>query len=783
MLLRIHRTVTRVAVLLAGLGLLLALVGTSTPSSATPAATDSDVALAGVTSPSVPLRLVTGDMLRISEGPDGQPGVVFAGEEAGSQDAQSYLRYVDSAGDLHVVPEVALPYLGDRLDAELFAASALIRARVGTSPTDGVPVVVAYTDGPVAVPGLTVTETLPDLGQAVGVIDADGAARFGAALAALDGAAFFAGVDRLWLDDGSAPSADAPTTGQQSAVTIEVIPPDDGPDLAGWVAVLGLDSGTFEVYDVEPGAMTLELELADGRYSASFYGVRQPTGTEIRIYTVTAPQVEVTGPMEVELDVRTTIEATYEVDADPAEVSLDVTTVRFGDVGSSAVGWSALFFDNMRAFLAPTDPVSSGTFDQVVAWAGPDAERYYTLPVVMSGFIPDSLHFVLGPEDLAEITSHYARDVDGEYYIGRFAYTVAGGGSAITPNPAPGTRTDVVTVDGVTTSSLVALDPGVWITFDRPAIAPVGGTSIDEDWITRPIRPGVPDGLKNGPPSRSGDELAMTVLTFADPDWAFGWADPGIDQPTIDTVSWELHADGELVQSGKELFGEPFAVDPEATSYELSLDLVRDADWWLTSTETSTTWTFDSARSEEQVLLDFLQVDYDVELDPYNSTDAPLLIGFRPYNLATPDDQTVGEFTAEWSVDDGETWDDVNELLESDGWWTGGIGGFVCEGECTLPISLRVTATDDSGATIEQTIMRAFMATFVENSATPTETPTTTEPTSEPPTTGEPTSTSTSTTTLPGTGGGSAAAFARLGGLAVLAGVVALIVARRRLAA
>ena len=376
MLVRTQRTLTRVAVLLAGLALLVALVGTSTPSSATPAAADLDVAPVGTTAPSVPLRLVTGDMLRVAEGPDGQPGVAFAGEEARSQKGQSYLRYVDPDGDLHVVPDAALPYLGDQLDAELFAASALIRAGIGTSPTDGVPVVVAFTDGPVDVPGLTVTSSMPELDRAVGVIDADGAGRFGAALAALDGAGFFPGVDRLWLDDGSEPSSgDAPTTGQQSAVTIEVIPPDDGPDLGGWVAVLGLDSGTFEVYDVEPGAMTLELELADGRYSVSFYGLRQPSGPEVRIYTVTEPQVEVTGPVDVTLDVRKTIEATYEVDADPAEVSLDVTTVRFGDVGSSAVSWSALFFDNMRAFLAPTDPVSSGTFDQVVAWARPGRRR------------------------------------------------------------------------------------------------------------------------------------------------------------------------------------------------------------------------------------------------------------------------------------------------------------------------------------------------------------------------------------------------------------------------
>ena len=151
----------------------------------------------------------------------------------------------------------------------------------------------------------------------------------------------------------------------------------------------------------------------------------------------------------------------------------------------------------------------------------------------------------------------------------------------------------------------------------------------------------------------------MTVLTFVDPDYAFGWADPGVDEPTVDTVTSELRADGEVVYTGTEMFGEPIPVGPDPATYELTLDVVRDADWWLTSTETSTTWTFESEHEEEQELVDFLQVDYDVELDPYNHTDAPVEIRFRPFNLASGDEQTITDFTAQWSVDDGATWDDV----------------------------------------------------------------------------------------------------------------------------
>ena len=380
-------------------------------------------------------------------------------------------------------------YIGNELDADLFAATDLVRAGIGTSPTDVVPVVVTYTGSPVDVPGVTVTRELPDIGGAVGVVDADGAERFGTALAALDGGEFFAGVEGLWLDDGTAPdTSDDEAAGPQSTVTIEVVPPDDVPDLSGWVAVLGLDTGSFDVYDVAPGSMTIEVELADSRYSMSFYGGAQISAQEFRIYTVTEPEITVAGPTEVVLDATETIETTYELDADPTEVALDVTTVRFGDVGSAAVGWSALFFEDARAFLAPTDPVSTGTFDQVVSRTGYDDDRSYTLPIVMPGEIPDDLHFVLGPEDLAEITSHYSSDVDTQYYVGRFAYTVAGGGSPITPNPAPGTRTDVVTVAGV--DDVGARRAGPWrLDHVRPSSDRAGRRHLDRRGLDHPPDP------------------------------------------------------------------------------------------------------------------------------------------------------------------------------------------------------------------------------------------------------------------------------------------------------
>jgi LPXTG-motif cell wall-anchored protein len=135
-------------------------------------------------------------------------------------------------------------------------------------------------------------------------------------------------------------------------------------------------------------------------------------------------------------------------------------------------------------------------------------------------------------------------------------------------------------------------------------------------------------------------------------------------------------------------------------------------------------------------------------------------------------------------VDDGDTWSDVADLSVEDGWWHGTIKGNVCNNSCTLPVTLRVMATDATGATIEQTIERAFNASFVAEPPTstpPTSTPpTSTPPTSTPPTTTD-TATPTTTGTLPGTGASGISPLTALGTIALLTGAAVVVVARRRL--
>ena len=51
--------------------------------------------------PTTAITLVTGDVLRVRQSPDGRLAVGF---EASVEDPRAYLQYADAAGDFHVVP-------------------------------------------------------------------------------------------------------------------------------------------------------------------------------------------------------------------------------------------------------------------------------------------------------------------------------------------------------------------------------------------------------------------------------------------------------------------------------------------------------------------------------------------------------------------------------------------------------------------------------------------------------------------------------------------------------
>ncbi|MDY0909362.1 S8 family serine peptidase [Microbacterium sp. CFBP9034] len=205
------------------------------------------------------VTLITGDRVTITDLSDGTHTVDIdtAIEGAG-------VRTYEAAGEFHVIPDVALPYLASGvLDQDLFNVTKLIEFGYDDASVDATPVIVE-TDGAAArtyaapVPGLEVQAELASIGGAAATLGhADAESSWGALTGAdaasarsfSTGATLAGGIAAIHLDgkvkatlDSSVPFIDAPAAWAQGhtgeGVTVAVLDTgidDAHPDVAGRV--------------------------------------------------------------------------------------------------------------------------------------------------------------------------------------------------------------------------------------------------------------------------------------------------------------------------------------------------------------------------------------------------------------------------------------------------------------------------------------------------------------------------------------------------------------------
>jgi subtilisin family serine protease len=232
--------------------------------------------------------------------------------------------------------------------------------------------------------------------------------------------------------------------------------------------------------------------------------------------------------------------------------------------------------------------------------------------------------------------------------------------------------------------------------------------SIADTWFGQPQHPGVIrtyTGSDLGEPVvREGNTITGFVPSFMDANGRWGLHDS-----RTDSAPFQLFENGTQIAQSEGFFGS-YEVSGSPASYRAELDVTRTAPYWRLSTNTHTSWTFDSAPPPQgqQQSVPMLLVDYDLgPLDLINRAhrgDQNIELHLHRQQGAAA--AAVTGLTLSVSYDDGATWSTVP---------TENLGGGRFAATIHNPksgpapsVSLRVQASDSGGSEIDQTIVRAY---------------------------------------------------------------------------
>ncbi|MDX3078389.1 S8 family serine peptidase [Streptomyces sp. MI02-7b] len=357
----------------------------------------------------------------------------------------------------------------------------------------------------------------------------------------------------------------------------------------------------------------------------------------------------------------------------------------------------------------------------------------YDIKAIWPQQIPQDATYTVSDRNTARVKASYADNGalawDGEQ---RFSWRPYADVAWETSRPAPtgGTRTEYVTSGDTQWQHYVNfMTPVYW---ELPMVSGLrdtprtfkAGEKTHEEWYKAVVRPSIPRGW-NRPSARDGDVLRLAIPEYTDSeashwarqDTAIPWslrtsAEPGATaQATYqgDKVTSVLYRDGRKVSEADNAWGN-FVVPAGEARYRLDLTTERLSQDWETGTRTSTSWTFRSGTTTAETLLPLLQVDYAVPADLRNTVgggkrhDIDLTVRNQD-GLATP---TGVKLSVEASFDDGTSWTGRVHVENR------GHNGFTATIERPdgkpheAYVTLRVTASDKAGNTVQQTVERAY---------------------------------------------------------------------------
>jgi subtilisin family serine protease len=499
-------------------------------------------------------------------------------------------------------------------------------------------------------------------------------------------------------------------------LTLTMIDPSGAPAANYSALLLGTDAANANLFDFlyDPsGTVTVRLPKGGYDFSATFF--EGDTAENSKLYQLAQPVLNLTGDTHLTVDARV---------ARPDVVTAPDPTARpvlafvgydhvwpNGSFSSGAIGdgFEGLF----SARLGPKLPASQVVGDVASQWAKPDADGgitgtpyVYALSDYPAGGLPNGYERHYRKQDVASVRTDY-RTAEPASVGMVLAFGISpldlGGWSAGIEVPLPSTLTRYFSDTPWNTE----LDSGVPGPDDFPPpmdaiLLGVGsyrpGHQYQERWNGGPFGPSAAAPTSSVDfVTRLGDTLIVDPALFSDGDGHAGYS-------LITSGSTTVYRDG--VQIGQQPQpGGAFDVPAGTGRYRVEVQASRTGFDDLSST-VSTAWTFRSGHVNDTdfVRQPIMAVRFTPRLDADNRAPAgrftiPVSVERQP-GTGHPAVRTI---TVQVSYDDGGTWHPTTLRRTADG-WTATVnqpsgGGFV---------SLRASATDSSGNTVEQTVIHAY---------------------------------------------------------------------------
>jgi hypothetical protein len=661
------------------------------------------------------------------------------------------------AGRAYDVPADAVPFLGHGLDLGLFDLARLrLMERAGR-----LPVTVSFHGRAAPVlPGVTVTRTAA--GHADGYLTASSALRFGAALyrqfrADHDRGSY--GTDGMFGRGASIALAGSPARRQVSprfpmhTLTIHGTNAAGRPSTGDSVFVVNADDSERFAAQVIFFHGIAKVSVPAGHYWA-FGDFANKDFTQIRATILPQFTVSARSPgTQVSISARSATSRVSVRTEKPANLSLILFDVvrTSGSGRGDFIGTEEVAFRGRRLWVSPTrvKPTvgSLQTFTHAQLFSPPGAGVPYAYNLDFAGpagRVAAQQHYIAHQARLATVTDRFFQDVPS-----RGVWATAGGSKedfadlSLIPRrlPAPGVLIQYLTADPA-----IVWSTSFWEFLDQTAGFAGGqdnalrsfrpGQKVTENWDKVPLHPEPnvslagfrPAGLRAIFPSaaRTGDVL--TFQDFAFGDNTLGHLGRGFGDIPGETGRMEVDQNGvKLASAGTKTELPPVRLSARPSVIKFTLRAARAGKHYILSPSSSTTWTWRSRRApgatvpaawacrtgpslttgltRRCAVQPMITVRYNVKgLSMAGSAPAGgQVIGLTVGHLQLAPQPPISTAHLRVSFDGGATWRAARMDQAGPGrfraLFTAPAGSFV---------TLRFTATDRAGGSINETIDRAY---------------------------------------------------------------------------